>query len=466
MNTPPAKIFRAYDVRGTTDGPNASLTQDSVRLIGQAFGSHLHDGKLGATVVVGHDTRASSAGLAAALIDGLTSTGCNVVDIGMCPTPVSYWYATSNGNLPRAMITGSHLEASKNGVKFSIGSEPIYGDAIQGFYQRIQLQDFIHQQAGTPTTVAPLNGYVQDILSRVTMTKPLRVVLECYRGATALVAEQLFTTLGCEVVACLHCEVDGTFSTHQPNPQATENLADLIAAVKQHNADLGIAFDGDGDRVGVVDNQGNVIDADRLLVLLAQDILQRHAGAAVVVDVSGSKIVADEVKRLGGTTHMARNGHPFIKAKLNETSALIGGEVSGHIFIADNYYGFDDGLFAAARIVETLAKANSTMSAIDATIPRLHSTPVYRPHCPPELTPQVIASIKDQLSANAETITDIDGLRLDFENGWGLIRPSNTEPVLSMRFEGNTKADAIAYRDAFFDIIATYPDIDLSAYRD
>ncbi len=462
------KIFRAYDVRGTVAGPNINLTAGIMTDIGRAYGSHLHTEKLGTTVVVGQDTRPSSASLAAAFIEGLLATGCDVIDLGPCPTPVSYWYATRQGNLPRAMITGSHLEASKNGVKFSIGNRPLYGDTIQAFYQRIQNQDFVQASTpGTRTTHDAKADYIADIQQDITLEHPPRVVLECYRGATALIARELFTALGCEIVECLNCSVsDGTFSTHQPNPSEAENLRELIAAVQHHNAELGIAFDGDGDRVGIVDNNGTIIDADRLLALLARDLLSRQPGAVVVVDVSGSSVVTNEVRRLGGTPIMCRNGHPFIKVAMDKHAAALGGEVSGHIFIDDNYYGFDDGLYAAVRLVEAIANAGKPLSEIDASIPRLYSTPVYRPHCPPEQMPDAIAAVKAELSAQAQTVTEIDGLRLDFDNGWGLIRASNTEPVLSMRFEGNTETDATQHRDAFFAVLATFPDIDLSKYRD
>lgn len=461
-----SKIFRAYDVRGTTDGPNATLTPDIMQIIGKAYGSYLQTERLGDTVVVGFDTRASSAGLAAALIKGLLATGQHVLDLGACPTPLSYWYATTQGNLPRAMVTGSHLEASKNGVKFSIGARPLYGDSIQGFYKRIQAQDFVDGTPGNRTQHAATADYIADIQQRVQVHTPLKVVIECYKGATALVAAELFAGLGCDVIDCLHCTIDGTFSTHQPNPQETANLQELIAAVRHHNADIGIAFDGDGDRVGVVADDGNVIDADRLLVLLAREVLAKNAGATVVVDVSASSIVTDEVQRLGGTAVMSRNGHPFIKAAMDNHHASLGGEVSGHIFIADDYYGFDDGLFAAARLVAALAQAQQPLSTLDATIPRLHSTPVYRPHCPPEQIPDVIAAIKSSLGDKATTVSEIDGLRLDFDTGWGLIRPSNTEPVLSMRFEGQTATDARAYRDQFFAIIEQVAGLNLSPYRD
>lgn len=468
MKFPSSHIFRAYDIRGNATGPLCDFDTDVARLIGYAFSRYLQETNEKQTVVVGHDTRATSYALCDAFITGVLDGGCDVLFLGMCPTPVTYWQSLQPPHpLPRAMITGSHLEAEKNGIKLSIGGNPIFGDQIQDLYQRITPDYIPNHRRGTCNHQPATLAYLDDIAKRVNLMRPIKVVLECFNGATSAVAPQLIQMIGCEVVACLDCQPDGAFSHTQPNPQHIANMQNLREAVVIYGAEMGIAFDGDGDRLGVVDNTGAIIDADRLLVILAEDILTRLPGSTIVADISASKVVLDSVKANNGKLVYSRNGHPFIKATMNKTGAQLGGEVSGHIFLQDGYYGFDDGLFTAIRLIEIVSRQYPrTLYNLDQSMPRLYNTPIYRPYCPPELFVPIIQAVKNSCQSQAVSISELDGLRLDFANGWGLIRQSNTEPVLSMRFEGTTQMDALSYRNLFFDVVAQFPQIDLSAYQD
>jgi len=452
------KIFKKYDIRGQATGDSALLTGDVARSIGRAFGTFLQMRENKNLVVVGRDNRSSSFELQAALMDGLKKSGCNVIDLGLVATPVVYWHAVNEGSAGGVMVTGSHLAGDQNGFKMCVGNQTIYGSDIQTLKSMIDQNRFYSGSGAQSTDNASYSKYVKDLGERIPKGKSLKVVLDAGNGVGGLFSPRLMEAWGHEVLACLYCEPDANYPNHHPNPQDAENMQDLSAKVVELGADLGIAFDGDADRMGAVDEQGNMIAADRLLALLAKDMLTRHPKAAVVADVLTSQVLFDVVEDNGGFGFMAASGHSLVKEAMREKSALLGGEMSGHIFLGEDYFGFDDGFFAAGRLLQVIAAADQPLSALDAALPRLFSTPEYRPHCPDEDKQTVIDGVAEKLSEQGEVET-VDGVRIKFENGWGLLRASNTEPVLSLRFEGKTEADALAYRDRFADALKAYPQV-------
>lgn len=448
-------IFKKYDIRGKV---GEALTGETAVQIGQAFGTYL--GRQGVhEVVVGHDNRLSSRGLADAAIQGLVRAGCAVTDIGMVATPVVYWCAVEAGDVGGLMVTGSHLKPEMNGFKLSIGMRNLYGDQIQDLRHMVETGDLAVGEGHVVVDDAVNERYLAMAESRLSHARPLTIVVDAGNGMGGLYAVPLLEALGHRVIG-LYCQPDGTYPNHQPDPQVAENLRDLVAAVREYNADLGLAFDGDSDRVGVVDDQGHPIPADRVLVLLARDVLSRNPGATVVADVLSTQVLFDEVAKAGGRPLIWISGHSMIKAKMAEEKALLGGEMSGHIFLGDGYYGFDDGIFIAGRIVQIVAGQEEPLSALMATVPVLYATPEYRPHCPDERKAEVIRAVHEALKGSYP-INAVDGIRITFERGWGLLRASNTEPVLSLRFEGETEADALAYKRIVREaLVRAYPDVE------
>ncbi|MBN1681092.1 MAG: phosphomannomutase/phosphoglucomutase [Anaerolineae bacterium] len=448
-------IFKRYDIRGRY---GETVTESAAIQIGQAFGTfllrqHVRD------VIVGHDNRTSSPALASASILGLTRAGCNVTDIGLVATPVVYWCAVTAGNIGGLVITGSHLKPDMNGFKLSIGKRNLYGDRIQTLRTMIENGDLAVGEGYSVADDGANARYLDMARAKLARARSLTIVIDAGNGMGGLYAPELLESLGHTVIR-LYCEPDGTYPNHQPDPQNERNLADLKQAVREHHADLGLAFDGDADRVGVVDDQGNMIGADRVLVLLARDTLSRHPGATVIADVLSTQVLFDEITKAGGRPLIWISGHSLIKAKMAEENALLGGEMSGHIFLADGYYGFDDGVFVAGRIVQLLTAQDQPLSALMATVPTLYATPEYRPHCPDEQKATVIQAVHDALK-DEYAINAVDGIRITFDRGWGLLRQSNTEPVLSLRFEGETEADALAYKRIVQDALAAaYPEVD------
>jgi len=449
-----ASLFKRYDIRGEV---GRALTEDAAEQIGRAFGTYL--ARTGVSqAVIGYDNRLSSRALADAAIRGLTAAGCHVTDIGQAATPVVYWCAVEAGDIGGLMVTGSHLKPAMNGFKLSIGKRNLYGEQIQALRQMIEAGDFASGQGSVRRDDEANARYLAMAESRLHHARPLTIVVDAGNGMGGVYAVPLLEALGHTVIP-LYCEPDGTYPHHQPDPQDPANLRDLAAQVRASGADLGLAFDGDADRVGVVDETGALIPADRALVLLARDTLARHPGAAVVADVLSSQVLFDEVARAGGRPIIWISGHSLVKAKMEEEGALLGGEMSGHIFLADGYYGFDDGVFVAGRIVQILTAQDKPLSALMATVPTLWATPEYRPHCPDERKAAVIAAVHAALK-DRYPINDVDGVRITFERGWGLLRASNTEPVLSLRFEGETEADALAYKRIVGEALrAAYPEV-------
>ena len=449
-------IFKRYDIRGKVGD---AITEDAAIQIGQAFGTFLQR-KGVYEAVIGHDNRTHSRGLADAAIDGLTRAGIMVTDIGRVSTPVVYWCAVEGGDSGGMMITGSHLKPEMNGFKLSIGMKNLYGDEIQALHTMIEQDDLAVGDGRILTIDEEANArYLMMLNEKLDSARALKIVVDAGNGMGGVYAVPMLEALGHEVIK-LYVEPDGTYPNHQPDPQNTDNLRELVAKVKESGADLGLAFDGDADRVGVVDDQGNPVAADRVLVLLARDTLSRHPGATVVADVLSSQVLFDEVKRAGGISLIWISGHSLIKAKMAEVGALLGGEMSGHIFIGDGYYGFDDGAFVAGRIVQILTAQDKPLSEIMKSVPALYATPEFRPHCPDERKQPLVDAVHEALK-DRYPINDVDGIRITFKCGWGLLRYSNTEPVLSMRFEGETAADALEYKRIVKDAVKqVYPGIE------
>jgi phosphomannomutase/phosphoglucomutase len=436
-----AEIFRAYDIRGIV---GRELTPKVAALIGQAIGSVLQVQGL-RDIVVGRDGRLSGPELTAGLIEGLRRAGCNVTDIGLAPTPVVYFasYHLRAGSC--VAVTGSHNPPDYNGFKIVVGGETLSGDAITELYHRIRDgQLHVAPEPGSFQTREVNADYIQRIADDVQLDRPLKVVADAGNGVAGELAQPLLEAIGAEVIP-LYCDVDGTFPNHHPDPSDPHNLEDLIQTVKRFDADIGLAFDGDGDRLGVVTREGKIIYADRLLMLFAADVLMRNPGALVIYDVKCSGKLSDYVLRNGGSPLMWKTGHSLMKAKMRETEAELAGEMSGHFFFKERWFGFDDGLYAAARLLEILAQRDETPSEVLDELPDSVSTPELKvavdagtPHA---LVSLFVSSVQleDSPFAGARLST-IDGLRADFPDGWGLVRASNTTPVLVLRFEADDEA--------------------------
>lgn len=426
-----AGIFRAYDIRGVV---GQTLNEEIAYRIGQAIGSEA-DSQGETKIVVGADGRLSSPDLVDALIDGLVSTGREVINIGFVPTPLLY-YATNNSEATSGvMVTGSHNPKDHNGMKIVLAGRTLLGDEIQQLLARYQTQDFVSGE-GDVTEIDIRDDYMDAITDDVVVAQPLKVVVDCGNGIAGDIAPELLGNLGCEVVA-LYCDVDGNFPNHHPDPTVPANLEDLINAVRSEEADLGIAIDGDGDRLVVITAAGDIIWPDRLLMLFAKDVVSRNPGSDVVYDVKCTRHLNSVISGFGGRPVMCRSGHSYVKAKMKETDAILGGEMSGHICFQERWFGFDDGLYSAARLLEIVGSQSEGLAELLQEFPSSISTP--------EITIPVAESHKFDIIANLiasadfgdATVTDIDGLRVDFAEGWGLVRASNTTACLTLRFEAD-----------------------------
>ncbi len=438
-----ADIFRAYDIRGIA---GKSLTTDIAYEIGRAIGSEAYY-RGEQTIIVGRDGRLSGPDLTQALIRGLVATGRDVKDIGEVPTPVLYFAAQYLGSGSGVMVTGSHNPADYNGFKIVLAGETLATEAITGLRRRIETADLLTGE-GSVEEVSVLPDYIERVKSDVQVVRPMKVVVDCGNGVAGVAAPRLLQELGCEVVE-LFCEVDGNFPNHHPDPGKTENLAALIQAVQENGAEIGIAFDGDGDRIGVVSSSGEIIWPDRLLMLLATDVLSRNPGAQIIYDVKSSRHVATVVAEHGGEPLMWATGHSLIKAKMKETGALLAGEMSGHIFFKERWFGFDDALYSAARLLEILANDARSSSDVFAELPDSVNTPEL--NVPMAEGEPAVFMEKLLNSAHFENarIATIDGMRVEFENGWGLVRASNTTPCLVLRFEADDELALSAIQDEF-----------------
>ena len=427
-------IFRAYDVRGVV---GKTLNNDVARALGQSIGMLMRDKGLH-EIVVGRDGRLSGPGLVEALSDGLRATGIDVIDVGAVPTPVVY-YATYRFNTGCGVaVTGSHNPPDYNGFKIVIGGETLAEGAIQDLYQRIVGGALDHDGHGSLRQIDVAPDYVEKIVSDVLAERRLKIVVDGGNGIPGALAPQVLEGVGCEVIP-LYCDVDGTFPNHHPDPSDPQNLEDLILAVKQTGADLGLAFDGDGDRLGVGTHAGEIVYPDRLLMLCARDVLSRQPGATIIYDVKCTSHLKGQVLDAGGCPLMWRTGHSLIKAKMRETGAELAGEMSGHFFFKERWYGFDDGIYAAARLLEILAGdlQGRTPEEIFATLPKSVSTPELKIELDEGEHYRFMDKLRQRASFDDATLITIDGLRADWPDGWGLVRASNTTPVLVLRFEAD-----------------------------
>jgi phosphomannomutase/phosphoglucomutase len=424
-------IFREYDIRGIAD---SELLDQDVEDLGRGLGSYIYRRTGGHKVNVGRDCRLSSDRLRNALVKGLLSAGSDVIDIGVVPTPVLYYsghYLKSDGAV---MITGSHNPAEYNGFKTVCGPGTLHGDAIQNVRRLIERRDF-ERGPSTLNTIDAVTPYVAEVASQFKFDRRIKVVADAGNGTAGPVMRRIFEKLNVEVTE-LFFDMDGAFPNHHPDPTVPSNLSSLIDAVRKTGSELGIAFDGDSDRIGAVDEQGNVIYGDLLLLIYAREILQRKPGSTFIGEVKCSQVLYDQIKKLGGRGIMYKTGHSLIKAKMKEEKAELAGEMSGHMFFADRYYGFDDALYAACRLIEIVAKSGQPLSAQLAGLPKMVSTPEIRVDCPDNVKFDLVQRVSDHFQQRTHYKTvDVDGIRVIFPEGWGLLRASNTQPVLVMRFE-------------------------------
>jgi phosphomannomutase/phosphoglucomutase len=425
-------IFREYDIRGLVD---QDLTEEAVRLVGQALGSQVRDGG-GRRVVLGRDCRESGPRFAAAMIEGLTSTGVDVTDLGVVPTPLTYFAAATLPVDGLVMITGSHNPPEYNGLKVGVGKTTLHGDGIQALLRRIQEGRFATGQGsvGAHDIVTPYRAYVRHNLRLG--SRRLKVVVDAGNGTGGVVAVPLFQSLGIEVVP-LFIEMDGAFPNHHPDPTVEKNLVHLQAKVRETGADLGIAYDGDADRVGAVDEKGQVLWGDQLMILFSRALLAENPGAAIVGEVKCSMNLYDDIAARGGRPIMWKAGHSLIKAKMKEEKALLAGEMSGHIFFGHRWFGFDDGIYSSARLLELVSRTPAPVSTLLADVPVTHATPELRVDCPEDKKFELVRRAQEWFSSRYQAVT-VDGVRVVFPDGWGLVRASNTQPLLVLRFEART----------------------------
>jgi len=436
MNVP-ASIFKAYDIRGIID---ETLNPQIARAIGQAFGSQMRD--LGETdIVIGRDGRLSGPVLIEALTEGLLSTGINVIDLGMVATPMVYFatHQTIGSCQPKSgiMITGSHNPPNYNGFKMVLGGSAIYGDQIQGLRQQIEADDF-RQGSGKRSSFNIFPQYLQTIVGDVRLARPMKIAVDCGNGVGGAFAGELFRALGCEVQE-LFCEVDGHFPNHHPDPAHLENLQDLVRNLATTSNELGLAFDGDADRLGVVTKDGEVIFPDRQMMLFAKDVLRRNPKGQIIYDVKCTRNLAPWIREHGGEPLMWKTGHSLVKAKLKETGAPLAGEMSGHIFFKDRWFGFDDGLYTGARLLEILSHFDNPSTVLNA-LPNAICTPELQLPCAEGESFVLLEKIKaNPKFPSAQSINTIDGVRVEYADGFGLARPSNTTPIVVLRFEADSE---------------------------
>ncbi len=434
------KIFREYDIRGIVD---KDLSLEFVEYLGRGIGTFFREhGKK--RVALGRDARLSSPAYAEAVTRGLLSTGCSVVDIGLVPTPLLYFAVYYKKNEAAVMITGSHNPPEYNGFKMMVGEETLYGETIQQVYRILREGKIITDKPGTRSSYDIIPEYKSYVLKDVRLRRKLKVVLDAGNGTAGFVAVPIFRKLGCDVIE-LYCEPDGRFPNHHPDPTLPEAMEDLVKKVKETGADFGVGYDGDGDRIGVVDDSGRLLWGDMLMIVFSRDILPANPGAAVISEVKASKLLYAEIKRLGGRPIMWKTGHSLIKQKIKEEKALLAGEMSGHIFFADRFFGFDDAIYASARLAEILARSEKKLSEMLADLPQAFSTPEIRVYASDEVKFKIVEEVKKEL-AKKYPVNDIDGVRVSYPKGWALVRASNTQAALVLRYEADTPEDLEAIK--------------------
>jgi phosphomannomutase/phosphoglucomutase len=434
------KIFREYDIRGIVD---KDLTLEFVEYLGRGIGTFFR-GHGKKKVALGRDARLSSPAYSEAITRGLLSTGCSVVDIGLVPTPLLYFAVYYKKNEAAVMITGSHNPPEYNGFKMMVGEETLYGETIQQVYRILKEGKLISERPGTRSSYDIIPEYESYVLKDVRLGRKLKVVLDAGNGTAGFVAVPIFRKLGCDVTE-LYCEPDGSFPNHHPDPTLPEAMEDLVKEVRKTGADFGVGYDGDGDRIGVVDDQGKLLWGDQLMIVFSRDILPANPGATVISEVKASKLLYEEIKRLGGRPIMYKTGHSLIKKKIKEEKALLAGEMSGHIFFADRFFGFDDAIYASARLAEILSRTDKKLSESLADLPRTYYTPEIRVYASDEVKFKIVDEVKKEL-VKKYPVNDIDGIRVSYPKGWALVRASNTQAALVLRYEADTPEDLEAIK--------------------
>lgn len=456
-------IFRAYDIRGIAQSDleeSGDLTPETMYVIGQGIGTYFQK-KYGKRIICGKDNRLSSDQLHEAFISGMLVTGCHVTSAGYATSPMIYYASCKYDFDGGVNITASHNPKDYNGVKLvSKNGASICGNELQEILKIIQDESFAEGK-GELNSQEIFPDYLAEIKSSIKLARPLKVVVDAGNGITGIFAPQILREIGCEVIE-QHCELDGNFPNHEANPESAKNMEDVMLRVVQEKADLGIGFDGDGDRVGIVDEQGLHYHADYLLIPLVRDLLTRHAGATVIFDVKSSRVVEDDIRHHGGRPIRYKTGHSFIETKMKESGALLAGETSGHIFFAENWYGFDDGMYAAARIVELLSRSGKPFSSFFKNVTKVLTTPEWKIPCPDHAKFRIVEDIKQFFTKRYPCIT-IDGVWVDFGRGaWGAVRASNTSPCLTLRFEAHNQKQLDLVQKIFLDTLKEYPEVDLN----
>jgi phosphomannomutase/phosphoglucomutase len=426
------EIYREYDIRGII---GEDIKEDEFIILGRGFGTYFNrSGRR--RIVVGRDCRLSSPKIRDELTEGLITTGCNVVDVGICPTPILYFairHLKADGGI---MITASHNPPHYNGFKVCSGFDTIYGEEIQGLKRLVEEGDFVRGK-GAFSSYEIAGPYMDMIRSDIKIGRGIKVGFDAGNGTAGPVGVKLLKSFGCEVHD-LYCDMDGSFPNHIPDPTVLENMKDLIEEVRRSNLELGIGVDGDGDRIGVVDSSGDIVFGDMLLLIFARDVLAEHPGATIISEVKSSDRLYKDVEAHGGNPIMWKTGHSLIKDKMKKTGALLAGEMSGHMFFADRYFGYDDAIYASCRLLEMLSKTGKSIEQLLEDVPHAYTTPEIRLECPDAKKFELVDSLKDQFSKQYRVI-GVDGVRIVFEDGWGLVRASNTQPALVLRFEAQSK---------------------------
>jgi len=433
-------IFREYDIRGIT---GTQITEADVLNIGKGIGTFLARNKC-FDLTVGRDCRITSDNYSELLIKGLLSTGCHVTDIGVCPTPIQYFSIRHLDKQGGVMVTASHNPPEYNGFKICQNMDSVHGDQIQEIKKIID-QNAFAQGNGTRDEADVVTPYKQYIIENIHIKKPLRVGIDAGNGTAGVITVPILKKLNCEVHD-IYCDMDGNFPNHEADPTVLENMADLIAMVKDKGLDLGIGYDGDGDRIGVVDEKGNLIYGDQLMIIFSREILSRKPGATFISEVKCSKTMYDDIKAHGGNAIMWKTGHSLIKKKMKEENAELAGEMSGHMFFADRYFGYDDATYASCRLLEILSATGKTISELLSDVPKTFNTPEIRVDCPDNIKFSVVAELTEIFRKDYDVI-DIDGARIVFEDGWGLVRASNTQPALVLRFEALSETRMVEIRE-------------------
>jgi len=426
------EIYREYDIRGVI---GEDIREDEYVILGRGFGTYFN--QVGEkTIILGRDCRLSSPKISDEVTEGLINSGCNVVDIGICPTPILYFalrHLKADGGI---MITASHNPPDYNGFKVCSGFDTIYGEEIQKLRQIIEKADFVSEK-GKYSSHEIIKPYIERITGDININPGIKVGFDAGNGTGGPVGVEILQSLGCEVHD-LYCDMDGSFPNHEPDPTVLDNMRDLIKEVREHNLNVGIGVDGDGDRIGVVDSSGDIVFGDMLLLLFARDVLSDHPGATIISEVKCSDRMYKDIEAHGGNAIMWKTGHSLIKSKMKESKALLAGEMSGHMFFADRYFGYDDAIYASCRLLEILSKTGKSLSELLADVPKSYTTPEIRVECPDSKKFELVDRLKDEFRTHY-TIIDIDGVRVVFDDGWGLVRASNTQPALVLRFEAQSK---------------------------